>query len=518
MSERTAQVSLMSDIYRKAAEVWIWLGEEDSTSRQAMVLFKELIDPDFCWPDIWWGHSQFVAICRIMNRPWFRRGWVIQEAAFAKVATFFCGDRRLDLATFRAVVAKIHIKIRQDMASQNQTDTTSFQRFVAAFYGSPATKLFEILDQTFDKTAGPSEWRRNLSLENLVGASTYTNTTDQRDTVYSLLNLAKDVVPCLVPQMGIQQSIVPDYEKNTLEVYADFILHCSRSGSIDIICRPWAPLPVDQPRPTWLRYRDFSPFGDPSQPSDLQRHARPLVGTAGQRRLYNCDNNSIPQLLASSSHDGGTFDGSLSIRGVILGEIIRASMRMANAIITKECLEILRLSPSYLDPTLELIDPAIWRTLCADRDKEGNPAPRSYASAFARLLKESSQSGADAEPAEVWDGFAIIDIEDRVSSDALHEHINYLEVVRDTVWNRRTCRLKSFRRRPKRLVGLIPQHARVGDQVCILYGCSVPVVLREVVQEAGVRSWHIIGDAYIDRMMNGEALDGRLEERNFRIC
>ncbi|KAF3013704.1 hypothetical protein E8E14_003378 [Neopestalotiopsis sp. 37M] len=459
-----------------------------------------------------------------MDRPWFRRGWVIQEAAFAKVATFCCGDRQLDLATFRAAVANIHSKIRQIMASPKQTDTTTFQRFVATFYGSPATKLFEILDQAFDKTAGPSEWRRDLSLENLVSASTYTNTTDHRDTVYSLLNLAKDVElaedvdPCLVPQMGVQQSIVPDYEKNTLEVYADFISHCSRSGSIDIICRPWAPLPVDHPRPTWLRYRGFSPFGDPSQPSDLQRNARPLVGTAGQRRLYNCDNNSIPQLSANFRPDDGTFDGSLGIRGVILGEIVRASTRMASAIIIKECLEILGLSRSDIGLTLEIIPPAIWRTLCADRDKKGNPAPQWYASEFAQLLKESSQSGAESEPVEVWDGFASIDLEERISLNAPKDDIEYFEVLRDTVWNRRTCRLKSFLSTTESLVGLIPQQARAGDQVCILYGCSVPVVLREVSQEAGKRSWHILGDVYIHGMMNGEALDGKLEEEDFRIC
>lgn len=56
-----------------------------------------------------------------------------------------------------------------------------------------------------------------------------------------------------------------------------------------------------------------------------------------------------------------------------------------------------------------------------------------------------------------------------------------------------------------------------GDQICILYGCSVPVVLRP---EGGGR-WKLVGECYVQGVMDGEALDwverGKVEVVGFEI-
>jgi hypothetical protein len=52
---------------------------------------------------------------------------------------------------------------------------------------------------------------------------------------------------------------------------------------------------------------------------------------------------------------------------------------------------------------------------------------------------------------------------------------DYLKRVQAVVWNRRLMKTKDGER-----LGLVPDNAREGDKVCILRGCSVPVVLREV--------------------------------------
>jgi hypothetical protein len=53
------------------------------------------------------------------------------------------------------------------------------------------------------------------------------------------------------------------------------------------------------------------------------------------------------------------------------------------------------------------------------------------------------------------------------------------------------------------LLGMAPRRARKGDLICILYGCSVPVVLRPHVEKGG---YSFIGECYVDGFMNGEAL------------
>jgi len=53
--------------------------------------------------------------------------------------------------------------------------------------------------------------------------------------------------------------------------------------------------------------------------------------------------------------------------------------------------------------------------------------------------------------------------------------------------------------------------AQVGDIICVLYGCSVPVVLREK-EENGKKIWLLIGECYVHEIMDGEAVEDILED------
>ena len=67
----------------------------------------------------------------------------------------------------------------------------------------------------------------------------------------------------------------------------------------------------------------------------------------------------------------------------------------------------------------------------------------------------------------------------------------------------------------KGYLGLGPMKARKGDLVCILYGCSVPVIIRKYGQ-----GHRFVGESYIHGLMHGAAVDQQslrdtLEERDF---
>ena len=53
-------------------------------------------------------------------------------------------------------------------------------------------------------------------------------------------------------------------------------------------------------------------------------------------------------------------------------------------------------------------------------------------------------------------------------------------------------------------VGLVPKDAVPGDQLAIVQGASVPYVFRE--RADGYDGWELIGEAYIDGLMDGEVL------------
>lgn len=51
-------------------------------------------------------------------------------------------------------------------------------------------------------------------------------------------------------------------------------------------------------------------------------------------------------------------------------------------------------------------------------------------------------------------------------------------------------------------MGLAPRFAKKGDLICVLLGCSVPIIIRKV--EA---NYVVVGDAYIYGMMQGEMME-----------
>jgi hypothetical protein len=68
---------------------------------------------------------------------------------------------------------------------------------------------------------------------------------------------------------------------------------------------------------------------------------------------------------------------------------------------------------------------------------------------------------------------------------------------------------KAFKRRPfvttKGYLGLGPDDIKAGDVIAPVMGSQVPFVLREVVDG----KYQIVGEAYVDGIMDGEAMAGR---------
>jgi hypothetical protein len=78
----------------------------------------------------------------------------------------------------------------------------------------------------------------------------------------------------------------------------------------------------------------------------------------------------------------------------------------------------------------------------------------------------------------------------------------FLERLRICTWNRRLVQTSNGH------WGLVPAITLFGDVVAILMGCSLPVIMRRINEV-----YFIVGEAYIDRMSNGEAMKGMQEGR-----
>jgi hypothetical protein len=64
--------------------------------------------------------------------------------------------------------------------------------------------------------------------------------------------------------------------------------------------------------------------------------------------------------------------------------------------------------------------------------------------------------------------------------------------------------------------GPVPDHAKIGDFICVLLGCDVPVILRQVEDH-----YTFIGESYVRGLMEGQAIEalerGEVHLQDFKI-
>jgi len=124
LDERAAQVSIMHQIYRRAGATWVWIGRPDEHSSATMAYAASLdakkfvdefsycqygtnwyrfaeksyfFDPSFN-KDIDAGRLQDLAvgIVDFLNRQWFSRVWIQQEASLSSDVKVVCGPDAVD--------------------------------------------------------------------------------------------------------------------------------------------------------------------------------------------------------------------------------------------------------------------------------------------------------------------------------------------------------------------------------------------------------------------------------------
>jgi len=111
--ERNHQVQMMSMIYTRAEKVCVWLGEDDSDSNMAItfitneIMHLERFD-SICKNKA--NADKWQALLTLMQRPWFRRRWVVQEIALSRRAKVYCGGDKIPWKDF-AVAVELFVEV-----------------------------------------------------------------------------------------------------------------------------------------------------------------------------------------------------------------------------------------------------------------------------------------------------------------------------------------------------------------------------------------------------------------------
>ena len=204
--EKNIQVPLMGLIYSYAKSVLIWLGPHAdgseeyfdfcnriSSEPQSFNTFRsrlrEKVESDA-------GNHTWAAMAALQRRTYWTRTWIIQEIALASDIHVFCGDRSSHWSNFRYSMPEHDIN-DQGIGMKNPTHALgklSKLRIVAT----------------------------RLSLRQLLFQCHMSRSSDPRDLVYGLLNLAVDSKDRL-------SSIVVDYSSSLEKLFLQSMTCCSLS-------------------------------------------------------------------------------------------------------------------------------------------------------------------------------------------------------------------------------------------------------------------------------------------------
>jgi Heterokaryon incompatibility protein (HET) len=293
---------------------------------------------------------------------------------------------------------------------------------------------------------------------------------------------------------AVDRKITVDYRKTVYEVCKDFLeFALTQSESLDIICRPWAPSPPEGEAdlPSWIPKLSGAPF-ELVDKVYKRVEADPLVGLPGiGRKNYNASGKR--KAIWRIKEDVGR---SLFVWGFVLDTVKVKSETARQGTIPAEWLEVVQWQK---DKEATAPD-RFWRTLVADRGPDGSRPPTTYQSGFTYAFQRKGQRG-DLNTREMT-----------LFGKCPTIAIDFLRRVQAVVWKRSLILTSRGN-----FLGLAPSKTREGDLICILYGCSVPIVLRKVdrIVPAANKSDHyhqFIGECYIHGMMDGEAVRHQKEK------
>nr|POE72135.1 heterokaryon incompatibility protein 6, or allele [Quercus suber] len=256
-------------------------------------------------------------------------------------------------------------------------------------------------------------------------------------------------------------AIEVDYDSDIYDVYKQFLeFAMGRSRFLDVLCNPWAPEPLrGQPAlPTWIPQLSSAPFEKkPGQNSFSRVRADSLVGTPGLgARNYNASGKT------KMYPPKGFIQGrTLIVTGFVLDAIHVRKNSAVEGIIPSGWLDLVDYHGSP-DP----VPDRFWRTLVADRGPGGSKYPPAYFPLACKWVCEQRSRRGNINTTELL-------THGKCPSIATE----FLRRVQSVIWDR-TLVLTEGRKGSKKLLALVPAEAEEGDLICILYGCSVPVILR----------------------------------------
>jgi hypothetical protein len=507
--EKAAQVREMHKVYRKATQTLIWLGQDSENStlgiQFALWLHKQSLETAEkrnsrrymlykAWECSGIFLRQWTAFFELLERPWFSRAWIVQEAVLSSNPWVLCGDDVIHFSALAGALLFVH------------TD----QPWVFEFYGP---RNMNIMIWLYISQREIAKGQRSIHYE-ILARHRQSAAFDVRDTVFAFQGLSGF-------DSFEQFGIMPNYEQAAEKLFIDLaVATLGQTTYLDFLS-----IPRLQSRGEGLDIPSWVPDWSCRTPTCLSllrielgaasmRHVIPYDSTKGSIYRPILDEKTkrlklplelsgyIVDRLTSMSKCWDLQDakGYQSIRKQAL--VLQKNQRLVNDLRSVALAGLSSWKDKYL--TGESIYDATWQTFVAGifaKSKEDTAKMYVAFESRQRFLRHILTLGLENH---LWVFMIIVVVGHVLRLIGIANPEIAFKTSATIMVNRRVLRTG------KGYLGIGPAIAEEGDYIVLMQGARVPLVVRS---REGM--WELVGDAYVHGVMGGELWD---EEKCHRMC
>jgi hypothetical protein len=473
-SERSSQVAMMSQVYESVGAVLVWLGLASEDSHLAVDLLTEIRLNEFVHDYVLSSVRnrdnllKWKALFGLCRREYWNRIWTAQEIICDKDAILICGQDSMAFA-----------------------DVAQVAWILQGLYYGEALSVPGILEAGLDKLRVQSNYRamqnshraeKEPDLLTLMTTFRAHKCSDVRDKVYGMASMARDVR---------DTTFRIDYNLPTGQVYLQAARWTIESTKkLNVLC---------------CRLGQDPALGLPSWAPDWtsKRFQNQLSTTAGYIATGYTSTD------AEFSHDSRI----LTVTGCCLGKVDVLGEAYTEArpevFLTDQMKETIRewlrlalqgSSSAARERSLDKENDRIntfWRTLICNRAEP----PYQLNEKWYRSMFDVAR-GAVAVPEE--------GIQDSMISDE-EKLQGYVTPLVASLDNRMFGRRFFSSGDALGMMGMGPTQVELGDHICLLMGCDIPIILR-----SEGHHFVLVGEAYVHGFMQGEA-DTMIQSRRLPL-
>jgi Heterokaryon incompatibility protein (HET) len=505
--ERSAQVTRMSAIYKEASAVVVWLGPASDGSDKVMKMLhgleegKQLPMLYYQPSNVTQKRSQLTTWAELDDffaRSYWSRLWIVQEIAAASRVILVCGGHVVEWERMEYLIERLPLELGSAYAEHS-------------------------LIQNLYKTRSDRIESRPLSLLECLSRSRASQSTDARDKVFGLLGLAFDRSHFVTePNYGLSENTLCQAMTESAIISKrslDLILLSQRNSVLHDLptwCPDYLHFSSYSFNTTMLKYLDGA--DSRYRQGIIQPRWNATSNSRATRAVVHFDNG----ILKCRGWQLGTING--------LGRLVEdssASFPQHNSHLTRDAeaadftpfdavcrvLLLYGMRKSFVDlPALLL---ALWIPTHQLLTRWGPSEDAEYIKQWLEANTTFILRGRKLRDWVVsWRTISEAPRNGYVGLFGLFQVARKARVLFDST---RMKTVATMLREGMRLmtmtddrVGWAHPSARLGDKVFLLQGCSMPVILRHEVGDE--RGFHLVGHAYVDRIMDGEFWGG-LDQR-----